>query len=145
MTYHRLHLAALRGRRQEALDLFETATATVTPSGAGQQIADAHWAAAVLHNGLVEYPAALAAARRVIARSDLYLIGLTLPEPVQAAVRCGEHGTAAEALESLTERTEAAGTSSGPGIAAYARGLVTEVEDHYREAVKHLEDSPPVP
>jgi DNA-binding CsgD family transcriptional regulator len=60
-------------------------------------------------------------------------------------VRCGEPGTAAAALESLTERTEASATATGLGIAAYARGLATGVEDHYREAVERLQDSPLLP
>ncbi len=145
VTYHRLQLAALRGRRQEALHLFESATGAAAVSGAGQLIANTHWAAAVLHNGLGEYPAALAAARQAVANGDLFLAGFSLPELVEAAVACGEHEAAVRALESLTERTEASGTSSGLGIAAYARGLVTGVEDHYREAVEHLEKSPMVP
>jgi DNA-binding CsgD family transcriptional regulator len=70
---------------------------------------------------------------------------LSLPELVEAAVRCGEPGTAAAALELLTERTEASATASGLGIAAYARGLVTGVEEHYREAVERLQDTPLLP
>ncbi|GAA4785601.1 LuxR family transcriptional regulator [Streptomyces ziwulingensis] len=145
VTYHRLHLAALRGRRQPALELFEEVTEAATVRGSGQLIANTHWAAAVLHNGLADYPAALAAARRATAHGDLFLAGISLPELVEAAVRCGEREAAATALESLTERTEAGGTLSGLGVAAYARGLVTGVEDHYREAVEHLEKSPMVP
>ncbi|GHA26078.1 hypothetical protein GCM10010372_27620 [Streptomyces tauricus] len=71
VTYDRLQLAALRGRRQEALHLFESATEAAAVSGAGQLIATTHWAAAVLHNGLGEYPAALAAARQAVANGDL--------------------------------------------------------------------------
>ncbi|MFF5563988.1 ATP-binding protein [Streptomyces sp. NPDC012623] len=145
VTYHRLQLAALRGHRREALELFETVTAAATERGAGQLIANTHWAAAVLHNGLGDYPAALAAARRATAHGDLFLTGFSLPELVEAAVRCGERDAATTALESLTERTDASGTTSGLGIAAYARGLVTGVEDHYREAVEHLEQSPMIP
>ncbi|MFJ2259628.1 AAA family ATPase [Streptomyces sp. NPDC087844] len=145
VTYHRLQFAALRGRRQEALELFEAVTEEASVSGAGQLIANTHWAAAVLHNGLGEYPAALAAARQAVANGDLFLAGFSLPELVEAALACGERDAAVRALEALTERTDASGTSSGLGIAAYARGLVTGVEDHYREAVEHLEKSPMVP
>lgn len=60
VMYHRLHLAAMRGRREEALALFETATATAR--SAGQFVGNVHWAQAVLNNGLADYPAALAAA-----------------------------------------------------------------------------------
>ncbi|GAA0964803.1 LuxR family transcriptional regulator [Acrocarpospora macrocephala] len=145
LMYHRLHLAAMRGRRQEAFELFETATTAATARGAGQLIANVHWAAAVLNNGLADYPAALTAARQATAHGDLFLAGASLPELVEAAVRCGEPAAAATALESLTERTEASGTASGLGIAAYARGLVTGAEDHYREAIEHLEESPLLP
>jgi DNA-binding CsgD family transcriptional regulator len=96
----------------------------------------------MLHNGLADYPAALAAARQATAAGDLYLAGIALPELVEAAGRCGEHDTAAAACESLTDRAEASGTPWGLGVAAYARALVTGVEDHYREAVDHLDKSP---
>ncbi|MHC3475175.1 AAA family ATPase [Streptomyces sp. 7R007] len=145
LLYPRLQLAAMRGRRKEALELFETATATATARGAGQLIANIHWASAVVHNGLADYPAALAAARQAAAHGDLFLAGVSLPELVEAAVRSGRPDDAAEALESLTERTEASGTSTGLGIAAYARALVTRAEDHYREAIEHLRDSPLLP
>ncbi|MGP2438647.1 AAA family ATPase [Streptomyces sp. JW3] len=145
VTYHRLQLAALRGRRAAALELFDTVTAAATAHGSGQLVANTHWAAAVLHNGLGDYPAALDAARRAVAPGDLFLAGFSLPELIEAAVRCGAREAAGTALESLTERTAAGGTVTGLGIAAYARGLVTGVEDHYREAVEHLEKSPLVP
>ncbi|MFC0068330.1 AAA family ATPase [Umezawaea endophytica] len=143
--YHRLQVAAMRGRRQEGVALFERATAAATASGAGQLVANVHWASAVLHNGVADYPEALAQARRATEHGDLFLAGAALPELVEAAVRCGEPAAAAEALESLTERTAASGTASGLGVAAYARGLVTGVEDHYREAVEHLDESPMLP
>jgi DNA-binding CsgD family transcriptional regulator len=138
-TYHRLQLAAMRGRREEAAELFEAVTATAT--GLGQLVANVHWASAVLHNGLAEYREALAAARRATADGDIFIAGFSLPELVEAAVRCGEHDAAVAALASLTERTDASGTPSGLGIAAYARGLVTGAEDDYREAIDHLTSS----
>ncbi|MEU8615449.1 helix-turn-helix transcriptional regulator, partial [Actinoplanes sp. NPDC048791] len=101
-------------------------------------VTNLHATAATLNNGLADYPAALAAARRVAAQDDIFLTGSTLPELIEAAVRCDEHAAAAEALVSLTERAEANGTSVGRGIAAYARGLVTGVEDDFRESVELL-------
>lgn len=101
-----------------------------------------HWASAVLHNGLADYPAALAAARQATAHGGLSLAGAALPELVEAAARTGNPAEAAAALASLTERTEASGTATGLGVAAYARGVVTGVEDHYRDAVEHLGESP---
>ncbi|WP_308401125.1 helix-turn-helix transcriptional regulator [Streptomyces sp. AC512_CC834] len=143
VIYHRLQLAAMRGRREEASALFEAVMTTATATG--QVISNVHWANAVLNNGLANYGEALAAARRATADGELFTAGFTLPELVEAAVRCGEHAAAVAALESLTERTEACGTPSGLGIAAYARALVTGAEHDYRAAVAHLTDSPMLP
>ncbi|WP_033290924.1 AAA family ATPase [Amycolatopsis jejuensis] len=136
--YPRVHLAAMRGRRQEVADLF----AEVMNRGTGQQTANAHWAMAVLHNGLAEYPAALAAATTAVAGGDLFLAGIALPELAEAAVRCGEHAVAQSAVESLTERTEPAGTPWALGMAAGARALVSDAEDDYVAAVEHLTGTP---
>ncbi|MFE4690644.1 AAA family ATPase [Streptomyces sp. NPDC056749] len=143
VIYHRLQLAAMRGRREEASALFEAVLATATATG--QVVSNVHWASAVLNNGLSRYQEALAAARRATADGELFTAGFTLPELVEAAVRCGEHAAAVAALASLTERTEASGTPSGLGIAAYARALVTGAEDDYREAIAHLADTPMLP
>ncbi|GAB3441411.1 LuxR family transcriptional regulator [Streptomonospora sediminis] len=139
--YSRVHLAAMRGRRQEALDLF----AEVRSRGVGQLAANTNGAAAVLYNGLGDYPAALEAARHTVARGDLFLAGFTLPELVEAAVRCGEHTIAESALASLVERTAPAGTSYGLGVAAGARALVSGAEDDYRESIELLADTPLAP
>ncbi|GIJ38294.1 hypothetical protein [Micromonospora andamanensis] len=138
--YHRLHLAAMRGRPREAHQLFASATAAAHQTG--QFIANVHWSAAILHNGLAEYPAALTAARQAVAQGGLSMAGFAPPELVEAAIRCDEPDTAAAALESVTARAAAAGTATGLGVAAYARGLATGVEEHYREAVDRLADSP---
>ncbi|ADB33493.1 transcriptional regulator, LuxR family [Kribbella flavida DSM 17836] len=143
--YPQLHLAAMRGRRQEAFELIATATSVATDLGSGLIIANVHWATALLNNALADYPAALAAARQAVEAGDLYLAGIALPELVEAAVRCDEHAVAAAALESLTERTAASGTSWGLGVAAFARALVTDAEDNYVEAVERLGDSPALP
>lgn len=143
VIYHRLQLAAMRGRRDEASALFGAVMATATATG--QVVSNIHWASAVLNNGLANYEEALAAARRATADGELFTAGFTLPELVEAAVRCGEHATAVTALASLTERTEASGTPSGLGIAAYARALVTGAESDYREAIVHLTDTPMLP
>ncbi|WFE54722.1 LuxR family transcriptional regulator [Micromonospora sp. WMMD1155] len=142
MLYHRIHLAAVRGRRTEALALFESALAAATTSGSGLLIGNIDWASAVLYNGLADYPAALAAARRAVTDGALFLASFSLPELIEAAVRCGDPDAAAVALESLVDRADASGTETGLGIAAYARGLVTGSEEQYRAAVAHLERSP---
>ncbi|QFU91988.1 AAA family ATPase [Amycolatopsis sp. YIM 10] len=138
MLYPRLHLAAVRGRREDAFELIEAAASEAAILGSGQMIANVHWAKAVLYNGLADYPAALAAAREAAAPGDLFLAGIALPELVEAAVRCGDQAAATAALESLTERTEPGGTPWGLGVTAYARALVTGAEDDYRAAIDHL-------
>ncbi|WP_370949441.1 AAA family ATPase [Amycolatopsis sp. cg5] len=142
--YHQLRLAAIRGRRQEATELIDQAMAAARERGTDQLTANVHWAAAVLHNGLAEYQAALTAARNAVDYGDLFLSGFALPELVEAAVRSGERDEAARALESLTERADG-GTETILGVTAYARGLVTGAEDDYREAIELLEASPLVP
>ncbi|WP_017594241.1 ATP-binding protein [Nocardiopsis potens] len=139
--YPRVHLAAARGRRREALDLF----AEAERRGTGQLAARPHLPAAVLHNGLAEYPAALEAARRAVEDGGLYSAGTALPELVEAAVRCGEDAAAASALESLLERTEPAGTRYALGVAAGARALVGGAEEDHRAAVEHLAGTPMLP
>ncbi|MGB8940851.1 MAG: LuxR C-terminal-related transcriptional regulator, partial [Streptomyces sp.] len=139
--YPRVHLAAWRGRRQEVPDLFTE----VTNRPGGQLTGNAHWATAVLFNGLADYPAALAAAGRAVAGGDLFLTGIALPELVEAAVRCGETAAARSALESLEERTQPAGTRFALGVAAGARALVSEAEGDHREALEYLTDTPLVP
>ncbi|MFD9948341.1 ATP-binding protein [Nonomuraea sp. NPDC059023] len=134
LVYPRLHLAALRGRREEAMALF----ADVPP----RMSLSAQWAAAVLHNSLADYPAALVAARAATASGDLGVSGLALPELIEAAVRSGRPEPAAGALRELTVRARAAGTAWALGVEAYCRALVTGEEDGYREAVEHLRDSP---
>jgi DNA-binding CsgD family transcriptional regulator len=141
--YPRLYLAAIRGRRQDATEVFRTATAT--QAGAGHLIANVHWARAVFHNGNADYSAAMEAARQATAHEDLFLAGAALPELVEAATRCGESTTAENALTELLQRTEPSGTPAALGIAAYARALVTGDERDYQEAVAHLDQTPLLP
>ncbi|GAA3845561.1 LuxR family transcriptional regulator [Saccharothrix violaceirubra] len=130
LVYPRLHLAALRGRRGEAEELF---------SRVGPQLSlSVRYASAVLFNGLADYPAALEAARQAVATRDLGLAGQALPELVEAAVRCGHVDEARAAWEELAARV--GGNRWGVGMAAYARALARDDEDAYREAASVLDD-----
>ncbi|WP_221352032.1 AAA family ATPase [Streptomyces beigongshangae] len=142
LVYHRLHLAAQRGRREEFLELAHAAGNAPRRTG---RVTNLHATAATLYNGLADHPAALAAARRATEHDDIFLTGSALPELIEAAVHCNDHAAAVEALASLTERTEASGATAGRGIAACARGLVTGVEHHFAEAVELLAESRLVP
>ncbi|SER26648.1 regulatory protein, luxR family [Lentzea albida] len=135
LRHHRLLLAAMSGRREETAELLRG-------FGGTGHVASLHWNAALLHNGVGDHEAALTAARAATGHGDLFLTGVALPELVEAAVRCDRPGEAAQALEALTERTQATGTALGRGVTAYSRGLVTGAEDDYREAVESLADSP---
>ncbi|MFD5428498.1 AAA family ATPase [Streptomyces sp. NPDC127084] len=135
LVYPRLHLAAMRGRREEAVALFASVDQRMSLS--------VQWATAVLSNGLADYPAALEAAKQAVDYGAVGLAGLALPELVEAATRCGETEIAAAALESLRERTQAGRHPWGLGVEAYSRALVTEDESAYQEAIGLLDGSAP--
>ncbi|MEU0481381.1 hypothetical protein ABZ260_19615 [Streptosporangium sp. NPDC006013] len=96
----------------EAFELFAGVDSRMTLS--------VQWAAAVLHNGLGNYQAALEAARTAVARGHLGMSGLALPELVEAAVRCGSPDVAESALADLRERAQAGGDAWLTGIGAEA-------------------------
>ncbi|SDW67679.1 regulatory protein, luxR family [Amycolatopsis xylanica] len=142
LLYPQAHLVGMRGRRQDLLDLTERASALASTMDLGMMYANVHWATAVVGNGLADYRAALTAAEQATASGDLFLSGIALPELAEAAVRCGEPGTAAQALAALTDRTTPAGTHWALGVTAYTRALVTGDEADYREAIDRLTASP---
>ncbi|MGY2063818.1 LuxR family transcriptional regulator, partial [Nocardia gipuzkoensis] len=101
-----------------------------------------HYATAVLHNGLADYPTALRAAETAVAAGDLGVSGLALPELIEAATHCGATEAARLALADLSERVGPDGRPWGSGAEACARAMVHEDEDAYRHAVAVLEHSP---
>ena len=65
----------------------------------------------------------------------------SLPELVEAARRCGQDSVANAAIESLSERTRAAGTELALGIEARSKALLSDgavAERLYREAIERL-------
>jgi DNA-binding CsgD family transcriptional regulator len=132
-----LRLHALQGREAEASAAIEQAAA----GGPGVAIY-AHWAAAVLGNGLARYEEAAAAARQASsATSDYFASAWALPELVEAAARAGNPGLASDALERLATITRACGTDVALGIEARARALLTygtAADDLYRVAIDRL-------
>ena len=96
---------------------------------------------AVLHNGLGHYRAALDPARTASARDELMYSVRSLPELVEAAARCSKTELAADAVERLCERTQAAGTELALGIEAWSRALLRDgeaAERLHREAIQRL-------
>jgi len=135
-------LASLRGRQAEAAPLIEETIAEATAGGQGIAVAYAHWAAAILANGLGRYADALAAARQASEdTSTLYISMWALPELIEAAARTGDTGTASDALTRLAEFTLAGGTDFGLGVEARSRALLSAgetAENLYHEAIERL-------
>ena len=101
----------------------------------------AHWVTAVLHNGLGRYQEALAAARQAAGHRLVHLSMWALPELVEAAARTGNTALARDALDQLSEWTQAGQTDWGLGIEARSRALLSEGEAAdrlYLEAIDRL-------
>src|SRR6185437_6309627 len=97
----------------------------------------------LLYNSLGRYGEAREAAIR--AKDNPPVMGvepwLVLSELVEAAARSGDPDEAADALQRLTETTQAAGTDWALGVEARCRALVSDdwaAETHYREAIDRL-------
>ena len=136
-----MFLAALRGRQAELTPMATAVMAAAEAEGQGAAMTNVHWSIAILENGLGHYADALAAARRARDDSHLFVSMWALPELVEAAVRTGDTEVAADALEQLTERTQAGGTDFGLGLEARCRALVSQgqaAEACYREAIERL-------
>jgi DNA-binding CsgD family transcriptional regulator len=139
--YIPMFLAALRGNQAELTPLIKAAIAAAEAEGQGVAVTNAHWSAAILNNGLGRYADALAAAGQARDDSHLFVSMWVLPELVEAAMRTGSTEVAADALERLTERTQAGGTDFGLGIEARCRALLSPgqaAESWYGEAIERL-------
>jgi len=132
-----LWLRALQGREADAATAIEQAAA-----GAPGVAIYAHWAAAVLYNGLARYEEAAEAARQATSNTfDYHVSARALPELVEAAARAGNPGLARAALERLAEVTQRCGTDVALGVEARSRALLndgTDADSLYRLAIDHL-------
>ncbi len=140
--YAALVLAGFRGQEAEASKLIHATISEATAGGQGTAVQYAHWANAVLMNGLGRYEEALAAAT---AASDdtpeLFVATWALSELVEAASRTGNTEVAARALKRLSEQTQASDSEWALGIEARSRALLSEgeaAERLYREAIDRL-------
>ena len=139
--YALLRLLALQGREAEAAAPIASAIELAAPGGQGMASAWAHWAAAVLYNGVARYEEAASAARQATSTPRNWWSMWVLPELVEAAVRGGESETARDALERLAETTRPCRTEFALGIEARCRALLsdgTAADDLYREAIERL-------
>ena len=120
------------------------ASAIEQAAAAGQGMAAiyAHWAAAILYNGLARYEEAASAARQATSDTlDPWMSMWALPELVEAAARVGDTELARDALARLAETTQPCGTDPALGIEARCRALLSDgaaADDLYREAIDRL-------
>ena len=138
--YGGLGAAAFRGREAETAELSQATMAGVTSRGEGRGVAT-QYAVALLYNGLGRYDKALAAAELACEYDDIGVVGWSLTELVEAAVRSGQPARASGALQRLCETTRASGTDWALGIEARSRALLSEgeaAEDCHREAIERL-------
>ena len=136
-----MFLGALRGNEAEVTPLIEATLAAAEAGGQGGAVTGAHWAAAVLHNGLGRYADALAAAEEATKDAIVYVSILVVPELVEAAARTGNTDVAAGALQRLAETTQPSGSDLALGIEARCRALVSEgetAERLHQEAIGRL-------
>ena len=135
-----LGVAAWRGREAEATELIQATMDGVTSRGEGRGVTS-QYAAALLYNGLGHYDKALAAAELVCEYDDIGVLGWSLTELVEAAVRSSQPARASDALQRLSETTRASGTDWALGTEARSRALLSEgetAENCYREAIERL-------
>jgi len=112
----------------------------MTSRGEGRGVTS-QYAAALLYNGLGHYGKALAAAEVVCEYDDIGVLGWSLTELIEAAVRSGQPARASDALRRLSETTRASGTDWALGTEARSRALLSEgetAENCYREAIERL-------
>ncbi|HKR98258.1 MAG TPA: AAA family ATPase, partial [Candidatus Dormibacteraeota bacterium] len=141
IEFAKLPLAGFHGDEAALSKLVEATEPIAIARAEGVLLTFGEHARALLYNGLGNYEAALPLAERASARDQLTVSIWSVPEVVEAAVRCGRSEAAAAALDRLTERTQAAGTELALGIEARSRALLSEgrvADELYREAVDRL-------
>src|ERR1700729_666087 len=138
-AYGPVLLAACQGREDRATALIASSSQEVVCRGEGMGLTVIQWASAILHNGLGRYEDALTAARQ--ASEDPHDPPRALPELIEAATRSGAPEDAADALERLSNSTQASGTDWGLGSEACSRALLSDgdaAERLYQESIERL-------
>jgi DNA-binding CsgD family transcriptional regulator len=144
VSYGALPLDAFRGREDEATPRIETGMSRLTARGRGLGLAHAHWASAVLYNGLGRYEAARAAAEHALGEDphELWYSTWAAVELIEAGSRTGKAERALGALEWLAATARAGGSDWGLGVEARSRALLSDgdaAESLYREAIDRLQ------
>jgi DNA-binding CsgD family transcriptional regulator len=138
----RATLTAWRGQRAATEALVERIMQDFAAGSERDRLSLAHYALAILNNGVGNYAAAYEAARASAYEEQLGFPEMLLPELIEAAVRLEDTAEAERALERLTTRNAAASTSWGRGTEAYCRALLARgdsAEAFFREAIAHLD------
>jgi DNA-binding CsgD family transcriptional regulator len=140
--YGALVLAALRGHESDASELIQATIEDATRGGQGTAVQYAHWATAVIMNGLGRYEEA---SRAAIQASDdtpeLFVSMWSLSELIEAATRTHNTELATQGLARLREQTRGSNADWALGMEARARALLDETdaaEGLYREAIDRL-------
>jgi ATP/maltotriose-dependent transcriptional regulator MalT len=140
--YARLALTAFRGKERQIAELTETGIGDLVRRGEGVGLIFIQWATALLYNGLARYEDALAAARQATEDPNELVFSLwAAVELIEAATRSGVPEQAADALERISDSTQASGSDWALGVEAYARALLSDgetAERLYREALDRL-------
>jgi ATP/maltotriose-dependent transcriptional regulator MalT len=143
--YAAMRLRSLQGRESEASAAIARAIDHATTDGQWMAATYAHWASAVLYNGLARYEEAEAAARHALETLNPFISMWGLPELVEAASRSGNLELAQQALDRLSEATRPSATEFGLGIEARTRALLSTgvaAEELYGEAIERLGRTP---
>jgi DNA-binding CsgD family transcriptional regulator len=138
-------LVAWRGHEAEARSAIAATIEHARARGHGRTIKVAWRMEATLFNGLGRYEQALIAAQEAT-NPPLHASSYhALRELVEAAMRSGRPAVAADALERLSESTQASGTDWALGVEARSRALLrtgNAAEALYHEAIERLDPSP---
>ena len=139
--YSSMLLAAMRGDTANAVPMIESTIDNATANGQGRIVALAHYASAVLHNGLGRHAVALECARKVVEGDVLGYQTLAAAELAEAAYRESDPNLLADLSAWVRVRADATPTAWALGIAARVEAFVADDADAdrlYRESIEHL-------
>ena len=141
--YAGLVLAGFRGQEGEASALIDGTIKEASAGGQGTAVQYAHWANAVLMNGLGRYEAGTRRGQGGERRHSGALRRLVVPERAgRGREQDRRRGVAADALVRLSEQTRGCDSDWGLGIEARSRALLADgdaAERLYAEAIDRLE------
>ncbi len=136
-----LVLAAWRGQEARVAELSAAGIQDASAAAKARAVSLAHYARALLYNGLSRYHAARAAAQEACASGEQGLLSCALPELIEAGTRSGKRETSTAALRRIEELTLPGSREHALGIRALLRALAgadVGAGAHYQEALARL-------